>query len=63
MFLYSLTHNFIKRELWDKAGDEEHFFWIEGMLYPAPIGEEQDADFWRDKLLYENFCSEREHDT
>jgi hypothetical protein len=59
VFMYSLTHDFIKRELWDKAGDEENFYWTEGMRYPAPIGEEEDAEYWRDKMLHEQFCRER----
>lgn len=31
----------------------------EGMYYPAPIGEEEDEEYWRDKLRYEQFCRER----
>jgi hypothetical protein len=38
-FMYSLHHNFVHRELWDRAGDSENFFWKEGMQYPEPINE------------------------
>jgi hypothetical protein len=31
------------------------------MRYPAPIGEEEDVEYWRDKLLHEQFCRERQH--
>jgi hypothetical protein len=59
VFMYSLTHNFIKRELWDRAGDTDNMFWTEGMRYPAPIGAEEDEKYWRDGMLHEKFCRQR----
>jgi hypothetical protein len=36
-FLYSLNHDFVRQELWDRAGDHEAFFWEPGMQYPEPL--------------------------
>jgi hypothetical protein len=38
-FLYSLNHDFIRQELWDRAGDKDNFFWNPGTHgdYPEPI--------------------------
>ncbi len=38
-FMYSLHHNFVRQELWDRAGDHENFHWEPGMQWPEPIGE------------------------
>jgi hypothetical protein len=44
-FMYSLHHDFVHRELWDRAGDHENFFWQEGMRGPVPIDEvDEDAE-------------------
>jgi len=37
VFLYSLHHDFVHRELWDRAGDDENFHWAEGMQWPVAI--------------------------
>jgi hypothetical protein len=42
-FLYSLHHDFVHRELWDRAGDHENYHWTEGMKWPVPIDEVEDA--------------------
>jgi hypothetical protein len=36
-FFYSLHHDFVHRELWERAGDHENFYWEEGMQWPVPI--------------------------
>jgi hypothetical protein len=38
-FLYSLNHDFVHRELWDRAGDSENLYWTEGMDWPVPKDE------------------------
>ena len=35
-FMYSLHHDFVHQELWERAGDDESFFWNPGMQYPEP---------------------------
>jgi hypothetical protein len=35
-FMYSLHHDFVHQELWDRAGDHEAFFWEPGMDCPEP---------------------------
>lgn len=35
-FMYSLHHDFVHQELWDRAGDHENFHWSPGMQYPEP---------------------------
>lgn len=44
VFMYSLSHGFVHRELWDKHGDHENFFWEEGMQYPVPIDELEETE-------------------
>jgi hypothetical protein len=50
-FMYSLHHDFVHRELFDRAGDEENFYWGEGMQYPIPIAEKENAVYWRPRKL------------
>lgn len=39
VFFYSGHHDFVHRELWERCGDNETFFWKEGMQWPVPIDE------------------------
>jgi hypothetical protein len=36
-FLYSLHHDFVHQELWDRCGDEESFFFEPGMRWPERV--------------------------
>ena len=33
-FMYSLLHDFVHQELWNRAGDSENFRWEPGMRWP-----------------------------
>jgi hypothetical protein len=44
-FMFSLNHDFIHQELWDRCGDHESFYWEVGMRYPVPIGKMEDASW------------------
>jgi hypothetical protein len=36
-FMYSLHHDFVHEELWNRAGDHENFHWEIGMDFPEKI--------------------------